>query len=312
MTAKSGNVNGFAGATLIDVTLRDGGYLNKWMLSEDVVINYAEFITRNWPVDIIELGYASDAGKYGANGSLKASLLARLRSLPKQKAIMLFQDEEHPLQVLQTRGGLFDVVRIPIRVEEANRWSSVFERCAADKITFTINLTRISAYSEEEIVECVKEVQEYKPYAIYLADSRGACLPEQIRILFGRLRETFPSQVFGMHAHNNLSLALANTHAAVSRGARCFDASLCGTGLGGGNLSLEIVSFLKLKQDPERLKALVTHVYENSHTYAALGLDTACIKFELSAVLNVAQEKACEMDTLASLLAFFSKLQGDR
>ncbi|WP_186338661.1 beta/alpha barrel domain-containing protein [Chromobacterium vaccinii] len=44
---------------------------------------------------------------------------------------------------------------------------------------------------------------------------------------------------FGFHAHDGLSLALANSISAASYGARYIDCSLGGIGRGGGNLKLE-------------------------------------------------------------------------
>nr|WP_311138684.1 hypothetical protein [Pseudomonas amygdali] len=48
----------------------------------------------------------------------------------------------------------------------------------------------------------------------------------------------------GFHAHNNLSLALANASAAIEAGAEYIDTSICGMGAGNLHLSM-LVAYLE-------------------------------------------------------------------
>ena len=76
--------------------------------------------------------------------------------------------------------------------------------------------------------------------AVYIVDSAGAFLPDDIRRRVAALREALPADVaVGIHEHDNLSLAVANTLAAVEEGATLIDASLAGLGAGAGNCQTE-------------------------------------------------------------------------
>ena len=75
---------------------------------------------------------------------------------------------------------------------------------------------------------------------IFIVDSAGAFLPDDVRRRVAAMREALPDDVaVGIHEHNNLSLAVANSAAAISEGATLVDTSLAGLGAGAGNCQTE-------------------------------------------------------------------------
>jgi 4-hydroxy 2-oxovalerate aldolase len=73
---------------------------------------------------------------------------------------------------------------------------------------------------------------------VYLMDSAGAMTMDAVRARVAALRDALDVPV-GIHAHNNLSLAVANTIAAIEEGATLADACLAGLGAGAGNCQME-------------------------------------------------------------------------
>ena len=83
-------------------------------------------------------------------------------------------------------------------------------------------------------------MQSYGADTVYIADSAGAMTTEDVRRRIGTLTSGLDVPV-GLHAHNNLSLAVANSLAALDEGAANLDGTSAGLGAGAGNCPTEIL-----------------------------------------------------------------------
>ena len=88
---------------------------------------------------------------------------------------------------------------------------------------------------------------------INLPDTVGYAVPDEFAGLITMLRERVPNSdkaIFSAHCHNDLGLAVANSLAAVTAGARQVECTINGLGERAGNAALEeIVMALKTRQD---------------------------------------------------------------
>lgn len=291
---------------ILDCSLRDGGYLNQWSLDAKAVEAITTYLSE-LPIDVIELGYASDYQHYGINGTLPPSFLEQLNNCLKESkkrvklAIMLFQDEPDPISTLEKRIELFDLVRIPTRKEDLLNYTNLFSYCREKKIPYSINITKVSTYQYNELIEAVSFARQFQPNIVYFADSRGSLLPHDVEFLYQTMVNYFPEQLFGFHAHNNLSLALVNSAVAIHSGARYIDTSLGGLGLGGGNLVLEQLLFLiydKLQQNKLDLTSIIVR---HQKIYSFLNFDFSKIKFYLSGAMNIPQELVDKISDIRNL-----------
>ncbi len=95
--------------------------------------------------------------------------------------------------------------------------------------------------SPEGLAEQALLMQSYGADSIYIADSAGAMTTEDVRRRVGALVAALDVPV-GVHAHNNLSMAVANSIAAYEEGAANLDGTSAGLGAGAGNCPTEILA----------------------------------------------------------------------
>lgn len=106
-----------------------------------------------------------------------------------------------------------------------------------------LNLMKTYAASPEELSVLAKPLRGVGIDAIYVVDSAGCMLPDQVATYVRALGESSELQV-GFHGHNNLGLANANCLAALNAGATLIDGTLRGMGRSAGNAQTEVLVHL--------------------------------------------------------------------
>jgi 4-hydroxy-2-oxovalerate aldolase len=103
----------------------------------------------------------------------------------------------------------------------------------------TFNAMKTYAVSPAETVRIAEESCEAGVDVFYVADSAGCMLPGEVTHLFRMLRDKWITT--GFHGHDNSSLAVANSLAALDAGAAMVDGTLRGAGRSAGNAQLEVL-----------------------------------------------------------------------
>jgi 4-hydroxy-2-oxovalerate/4-hydroxy-2-oxohexanoate aldolase len=95
--------------------------------------------------------------------------------------------------------------------------------------------------SAETIAAGTKLMESYGANCVYVTDSAGYMLPEDVSARIARVREGLDAKTeVGFHGHHNLGMGIANSLAAVEAGANRIDGSAAGLGAGAGNTPLEV------------------------------------------------------------------------
>lgn len=91
------------------------------------------------------------------------------------------------------------------------------------------------------IAEQGKLMESYGAHTVYVTDSAGYMLPQDVKGRIGALREVLkPETEIGFHGHHNMGMGIANSIAAIEAGASRIDGSVAGLGAGAGNTPLEV------------------------------------------------------------------------
>ena len=130
------------------------------------------------------------------------------------------------------------MVRIATPISDIKNLIEITKYLKNNGYMVTINIMKCHLLNINEIKKLKIIIKRLSIDVIYIADSLGCCLPEDINQIVKKLKLTSELDI-GIHAHDNKGLALANTLAGLNGGARYLDSTMLGMGRGAGNTKTE-------------------------------------------------------------------------
>ena len=233
--------------TLHDMTLRDGMHPKRHLMTLEQMKSVAQGLDQAG-VPLIEVTHGDGLGgasvNYGFPAHSDEEYLGSVIPLMKQaKVSALLLPGIGTVDHLKMAHGLgVHTIRVATHCTEADvseQHITMARKLDMDTVGF---LMMAHMNSAEGLIKQAKLMEGYGANCIYVTDSAGYLLPEQVKERIAAVRAALkPETELGFHGHHNLAMGVANSIAAIEAGANRIDAAAAGLGAGAGNTPLEVL-----------------------------------------------------------------------
>lgn len=237
--------------TILDCSLRDGGYLNDWTFPLPLAVAHIAHLDA-LGVTMAEIGFRSLTdtspqflGQFAHSGPALLREL-ELHAPNVRLGVMVNESEFATASELAGRidnylgDGELPFVRIATHPKRLSNALQLAKTLVSRGVETFINLMQIDRVSKDDLSDFARNVSGLGLSGLYIADSLGSLRPRQAAEIVELLTSRSGVRV-GAHFHDNFGLAFANSLAAIEAGASFIDGTVLGIGRGAGNTRLEFL-----------------------------------------------------------------------
>ncbi|CAB3646397.1 4-hydroxy-2-oxovalerate aldolase 4 [Paraburkholderia sediminicola] len=230
-----------------DMTLRDGMHPKRHQMTLDQMKEIAQGLDEAG-VPLIEVTHGDGLGgssvNYGFPAHTDEAYLSAVIPLMKQARVSALLipgigTVDH-LKMAHALG--VNTIRVATHCTEADvseQHITLARKLGMDTVGF---LMMAHMNTPEGLVKQAKLMESYGANCVYVTDSAGYMLPEDVRVRLAAVRAALkPETELGFHGHHNLAMGVANSIAAIEVGATRIDAAAAGLGAGAGNTPMEVL-----------------------------------------------------------------------
>nr|WP_309101170.1 aldolase catalytic domain-containing protein [Fredinandcohnia onubensis] len=237
---------------IIDCTIRDGGLVNNWDFSVEFVQDLYNCLSAAG-VEYMEIGYKNSPRLLNATEPnpwrfLDDNFLKEI--IPEKKTTKLSAlvdiGRVDPADILPREESVLDMIRVACYVREVDKGLELVKMFHDLGYETSLNIMALSSVPERQLIEAFEMVKASPVDVVYIVDSFGSLAPTDIEHQVKKFQEMLPNKQLGIHTHNNMQLAFANTLAAMRNGVTYLDSSVYGMGRAAGNCHTELlVSYIQ-------------------------------------------------------------------
>ena len=230
---------------ILDCTVRDGSYAVNFKFTCTDVKNIVARLVR-LGIEYIEIGHGQ-----GLNAS------------SPERGVSLYNDEEYldaamsvagdskigvfcipgiarmeDLQMAKEHGASF--IRIGVTIDNVDKAQPYVAYAKNLGFETMVNFMKSYSRTPQRFAEGCKTAHDMGADYVYLVDSAGTMLPEDIEAFYNAAVELSPDIQLGFHGHNNMGLGVANGLKCIELGFSFVDCSFQGLGRSIGNIATEM------------------------------------------------------------------------
>ncbi len=239
---------------VLDCTVRDGGLVNAHRFDDDFVAAvYRACVDAG--IDYMEIGYKNSArmfpkDKFGPWRHCDEADLRRVvgdhdaeKTGLKLAAMADAGKSDWQTQIQPASESVLSMIRVAFYAHQVSEAVDMIRHATELGYETTANLMAVSNITETEIDTVLEAIAETPASTMVIVDSFGYLYREQIDRLYRKYTAALEGtgKEIGIHAHNNLQLAFANTIEAIILGCNRVDSTIFGFGRGAGNCHTELL-----------------------------------------------------------------------
>lgn len=230
---------------ILDCTLRDGSYVIDFQFTKEDTYTIANALCKS-NFEYIEVGHG-----IGLGASAKGVNVAAATDLEYCQAANLAVggDSKWGMFCIPGIAKLDDLkmaidnnmgfVRIGTDINKVDESKEFISLAKKNGLTVFANFMKSYVLTPFEFAELVHKSTDFGSDGVYLVDSAGGMLPNQVKSFIAEAFSFNPNFTLGFHGHNNLALGMANALVCIEEGVQYIDTSLQGFGRSAGNVQSE-------------------------------------------------------------------------
>ena len=235
--------------SILDCTLRDGGYINCWKFGKDTITGIVKLLTEA-NIEIVECGFLRDM-PYDPDIAVFSDVAQIIPFIsPKKEGTlyvgMIALGDISPDLITPYDGTSIDGIRLTFHKHEWNEARDVAITLMEKGYKVFVQPVGTTSYSDMELLKLVDDVSKLHPFAFYMVDTLGIMYRNDCLRMFYLIDKNLdPAIRIGFHSHNNYQLSFSNAQEIMlqdSKRSIIIDTSVYGMGRGAGNLPTELLT----------------------------------------------------------------------
>lgn len=230
---------------IMDTTIRDGSYAVDFKFTCKDVSNIVSKLV-NLGIEYIEIGHGmglnASSPEHGISLYSDVEYIEAAKKVAENSKLGMFciPGIARIEDLITAKEHGIDFVRIGISADKLDKAKEYIVKAKEIGLIVMVNFMKTYVFTPEYIAQQSKIAMSYGAEYIYLVDSAGCMLPEELCSYFNAIKAVNSTIKVGYHGHNNIGMAVANSIACTEAGFELIDCSFQGLGRSVGNTSTEM------------------------------------------------------------------------